>query len=265
MDNSIDLKNKNVLVTGGSRGIGAGIAKVMAACGANVLINFMSHKENAEELAVFLQKEYKVKVASFCADISKKEDVEKMFVYADENFGSIDILVNNAGCESIEHALFLELDEWDRIFNVNVTGAFHCSQQAGRRMMEKRTGVIINISSIHDKVPRKGLVHYCSSKAALNMMTKCLALELAEYNIRVLTVSPGAIETEMNRDEINEFGREKFNNWIPLGKIGNVEDIAWTCAFMASEKAAYMTATEFYIDGGYKESTIPYDPRKKNK
>lgn len=265
MDNSIDLKNKNVLVTGGSRCIGAGIAKVMAACGANVLINFMSHKENAEELAVFLQKEYKVKVASFCADISKKEDVEKMFLYADENFGSIDILVNNAGCESIEHALFLELDEWDRIFNVNVKGAFHCSQQAGRRMMEKRTGVIINISSIHDKVPRKGLVHYCSSKAALNMMTKCLALELAEYNIRVLTVSPGAIETEMNRDEINEFGREKFNNWIPLGKIGNVEDIAWTCAFMASEKAAYMTATEFYIDGGYKESTIPYDPRKKNK
>ena len=263
MDNSIDLKNKNVLVTGASRGIGAGIAKVMAACGANVLINYMRHKEIAEELAALLQKEYGVKVISFCADISKKEEVEKLFLYADKNFGTIDILVNNAGCESIEHALFLELDEWDRIFNVNVKGAFHCSQQAGRRMTEKKSGVIINISSIHDKVPRKGLVHYCSAKAALNMMTKCLALELAEYNIRVLTVSPGAIETEMNREEINKFGREKFNNWIPMGKIGNVDDVAWTCAFMASEKASYMTATEFYIDGGYKESTIPYDPRTK--
>ena len=265
MDNSISLKNKNVLVTGGSRGIGAGIAKAMAACGANVLINYRSHKESAVELVDFLQNEYDVKMSSFCADISKKDEVEKMFLYADEHFGSIDILVNNAGCESIEHALFLELDEWDRIFDVNVKGAFYCSQQAGRRMADKKTGVIINISSIHDKVPRKGLVHYCSSKAALNMMTKCLALELAEYNIRVVTVSPGAIETEMNRDEINEFGRDKFNDWIPLGKIGNVGDVAWTCAFMASEKAAYISATEIYIDGGYKESTIPYDPRKINK
>ncbi|MBC7509079.1 MAG: SDR family NAD(P)-dependent oxidoreductase, partial [Ferruginibacter sp.] len=100
MDNSINLKNKNVLVTGGSRGIGAGIAKAMAACGANVLINYRSHKESAAELSDFLQKEYVVKTASFCADISKKEEVEKMFLYADEHFGSIDILVNNAGCES---------------------------------------------------------------------------------------------------------------------------------------------------------------------
>ncbi len=265
MDNSISLKNKNVLVTGGSRGIGAGIAKAMAACGANVLINYRSHQESAVELVDFLQKEFDVKMASFCADISKKEEVEKMFLYADEHLGSIDILVNNAGCESIEHALFLELDEWDRVFDVNVKGAFHCSQLAGKRMTAQKAGVIINISSIHDKVPRKGLVHYCASKAALNMMTKCLALELAEYNIRVVTVSPGAIETEMNRNEINEFGRDKFNDWIPLGKIGNVDDVAWTCAFLASEKAAYITATEIYIDGGYKESTIPYDPRKKNK
>lgn len=95
------------------------------------------------------------------------------------------------------------------------------------------------------------------------MMTKCLALELADYNIRVLAVSPGAIETEMNREEINEFGREKFNGWIPAGKIGSVDDVAWTCAFLASDKAAYMTATEIYIDGGYKESTVQYDPRSK--
>jgi glucose 1-dehydrogenase len=261
MNNKIELTHKTVLVTGGSQGIGAAICSAMAACGANVVINYENSKEKAEKLAEFLQNEYQIKAAAFGADISKPEEVEKMFSFIDENFGAIDVLVNNAGCETIDHAVNLDLAVWDRIFNVNLKGAFHCAQLAGKRMIAKHSGVIINISSIHDKVPRKGLVHYCSAKAALNMMTKCLALELAEHNIRVIAVSPGAIETEMNREEIEKFGRDKFNSWIPAGKIGTVDDVAWTCAFLASDKAAYITATEIYIDGGYKESTIPYDPR----
>ena len=266
MENTITLKNKNVLITGGSRGIGAGICRAMASCGANVIINYHQHKENAEQLVAKLQQDYKVKTFSFQADVADQEAIIKMFEFIDKSVGSIDVLVNNAGCETIEHAVDLKLAEWDRIFNVNLRGAFICSQEAGKRMIEQKEGVIINISSIHDKVPRKGLVHYCSAKAGMNMMTKCLALELAAYNIRVVTVSPGAIETEMNRKEIDKFGREKFNNWIPLGRVGVVEDIAWTCAFLASDKAAYCTGTEIYIDGGYKESTIPYDPRTpKNK
>ena len=262
-ENTINLNNKNVLVTGGSRGIGAGISKAMASCGANVIINYYQHKESAELLAAELQKNYDVKAFSFQADVANQESVIKMFEFIDKSVGAIDVLVNNAGCETIAHAMDLKLEEWDLIFNVNLKGAFICSQEAGKRMIGQNAGVIINISSIHDKVPRKGLVHYCSSKAALNMMTKCLALELAEHNIRVVAVCPGAIETEMNREEINQFGREKFNNWIPLGKVGVVDDVAWTCAFLASEKAGYITATELYIDGGYKESTIPYDPRPK--
>jgi glucose 1-dehydrogenase len=261
MENTITLKNKNVLVTGGSRGIGTGICRAMACCGANVIINYHQHKEDAEQLMVELQKDYNVKAFSFQADVSNQEAIIKMFEFIDSSVGAIDVLVNNAGCESIEHAVDLKLDEWDRIFNVNLRGAFICSQEASKRMIEQKEGVIINISSIHDKVPRKGLVHYCSAKAGINMMTKCLALELAAYNIRVVAVSPGAIETEMNRKEIDKFGREKFNNWVPLGRVGVVEDVAWTCAFLASDKAAYYTATEIYIDGGYKESTIPYDPR----
>ncbi len=261
MENAIILKNKNVLVTGGSRGIGAAICKVMAACGANVIINYHQHRESAELLAAELQKQYGVQVFSFQADVSKQEAIVKMFDFVDKSVGSIDVLVNNAGCETVDHAMDLKLDEWDLIFNVNLKGAFICSQEAGKRMINQNNGVIINISSIHDKVPRKGLVHYCSAKAGMNMMTKCLALELAAYNIRVVAVSPGAIETEMNRKEIDKFGRDKFNDWIPLGRVGVVEDVAWTCAFLASDKAAYYTATEIYIDGGYKESTIPYDPR----
>jgi len=261
MENTISLKNKNVLVTGGSRGIGAGICSVMGSCGANVIINYHQHRDSAEQLVKELEQKYNVKAFSFQADVAHPETIVEMFKFMDKSVGSIDVLINNAGCETIEDAMDLNLQEWDRIFNVNLRGAFICSQEAGKRMIKQKNGVIINISSIHDKVPRKGLVHYCSSKAGMNMMTKCLALELAEHNIRVLAVSPGAIETEMNSKEIEKFGREKFNNWIPLGRVGVVEDVAWTCAFFASDKAAYHTATEIYIDGGYKESTIPYDPR----
>lgn len=261
MKNFISLVNKNVVITGGSRGIGAAICRAMAACGANVIVNYHRHKESAALLVTELQEQYNVKAFSFQADVADQAAVVRMFEFADNHLGQTDILVNNAGCETIGHAVTLSLAEWDLIFNVNLKGAFICAQEAGKRMIEQKSGVIINISSIHDKVPRKGLVHYCSSKAGMNMMTKCIALELAEHNIRAVTVSPGAIETEMNKAEIEKFGREKFNNWIPLGKIGMVEDIAWTCAFLASDKASYYTATEIYIDGGYKENTIPYDPR----
>lgn len=265
MDNVINLKGKNVLVTGAGQGIGAGICRAMAACGANILVNYHLNV-NGEKVAALteeLQQSYGVMAFSYCADISRQAEVVGMFDFFDRTLGEIDVLVNNAGCESIEHAIYMDLEDWDKVFNVNLRGAFLCAQEAGRRMVKRRQGVIINISSIHDKVPRKGLIHYCSAKAGLNMMTKCLALELASDNVRVVAVSPGAIETEMNREEIEKFGKEKFNDWIPLGRLGNIEDVAWTCAFLASDKATYFTATEIYIDGGYKESTIPYDPRTK--
>ncbi|WP_255486732.1 SDR family NAD(P)-dependent oxidoreductase [Mucilaginibacter sp. SP1R1] len=261
MNNSIDLKNKRVVVTGASQGIGAGICHAMATCGADVLVNYLQDQQAAEAVVSDLKNLYGVKAFCFCADVAEQASVVAMFEFADQVLGGIDILVNNAACETIDHAIHLNLDDWDRVFNVDLRGAFICSQEAGKRMVNQNSGVIINISSIHDKVPRKGLIHYCAAKAGLNMMTKCLALELAENNIRVVAVSPGAIETEMNREEIDKFGREKFNSWIPLGRVGIIDDVAWTCAFLASDKAAYYTATEIYIDGGYKESTIPYDPR----
>jgi NAD(P)-dependent dehydrogenase (short-subunit alcohol dehydrogenase family) len=261
MESKIELADKNVLITGASQGIGAGIAEAMAACGANVLINYITDEEKTIAFANRLCDQYKVICKAFHADISNSEQVDEMFDHMDRQLGEIDILVNNAGIETINSSLDMPLNEWDHIMNVNLRGAFYCAQLAGRRMRNKKRGVILNISSIHDKVPRKGLIHYCSSKAGLNMLTKCLALELAEFNIRVVAVSPGAIETDMNSEEIDRFGRERFNNWIPLGKIGKVDDIAWMCTFLSSDKAGYLTATEIYIDGGYKESTIQYDPR----
>ena len=130
-------------------------------------------------------------------------------------------------------------------------------------MENKRGGVIINISSIHDAVPRKGLIHYCSAKAGLKMFSKCLSLELAEKNIRVASIAPGAIETNMNREEIEKFGKEKFEKWIPQGRIGNVADVANAVAFLASDLADYINGADIYIDGAYMNHTIQYDPRPK--
>ena len=133
------------------------------------------------------------------------------------------------------------------------------------RMEVSGGGVIVNISSIHDVVPRKGLAHYCAAKAGLKMLSKCLSLELAENNVRVVSIAPGAITTEMNKEEIEKFGKEKFENWIPQGRIGNVGDVAHTVAFMASELGDYINGSDIYIDGAYMNNTIQYDPRPPRK
>ena len=127
--------------------------------------------------------------------------------------------------------------------------------------MKPRGGVIINISSIHDDVARKGLAHYVTAKAGLKMLGRSLALEWAEYGIRVVTVSPGAIETDMNREAIESFGRDHFEQWIPAGRLGVVADVSEAVAFLCSDKASYITGTELVIDGGYMRNLVRYDDR----
>jgi NAD(P)-dependent dehydrogenase (short-subunit alcohol dehydrogenase family) len=256
-----NLKGKKALVTGGARGIGAQICRELAACGADVFVNYFTSKENAEKLVEELKTTYGVNAWSAKADISKSDEVKSLFTQLDADMGTIHILVNNSGVENVHHILDLEESEWDRIMNTNLKGAFLCSQQAGRRMEKNREGVIINISSIHDTVPRKGLAHYCAAKGGLKMFSKCLAVELAESNIRVISIAPGAIETEINREEIAAFGVEKFNHWIPAGRIGSVRDVAPVVAFLCSDSASYITGADIHIDGAYLLSTIQYDPR----
>ena len=259
--NAIDLKGKKALVTGGSQGIGAGICRKLAASGADVVINYYKSKDKADTLAQEIKKEFGVNVWTCYANVAKSSDITDMFTFMDNEVGSIDILVNNAGVESVNHVLEMTEEEWDFVMDVNLKGPWRCSQQAGRRMEVNGGGVIINISSIHDAVPRKGLIHYCASKAGLKMMTKCLSLELVDKNIRVVSVSPGAIYTEMNREEIKKFGVDKFQEWIPSGNVGEVEDIANAVAFLASNLSSYIHGADLYIDGGYMNNTIQYDPR----
>jgi glucose 1-dehydrogenase len=263
--NTIDLSGKRALVTGGSQGIGSEICRELAVSGADVFIHYNNNKEKAEKLADEIKKEFGVKTWIGGADIANSKEVIELFSRMDKTMESIDILVNNAGTESVIHVLDLPEEEWDRVMDVNLKGPFLCSQQAGRRMEKTAGGVIINISSIHDVVPRKGLAHYCSAKAGLKMLSKCLSLELIDKNIRVVSVAPGAIETEMNRKEIAEFGVEKFEKWIPAGKIGHVSDIAKAVAFLASDMASYIHGADIYIDGAYMNHTIPYDPRPPRK
>ena len=261
----IDLTGKKALVTGGSQGIGSKICEELAACGADVLINYYSNKEKADVLAKHIIEKYGVKVVVAGANVAKSEEVNSMFEIMDNELGGIDILVNNAGSESVVHVLDMEEKEWDRVLDINLKGPFLCSQQAGRRMEKTGGGVIINISSIHDTTPRLGLVHYCSAKAGLKMLNKCLSLELVDKNIRVVSISPGAIETEMNREEIKHMGVEKFENWIPAWYVGDVSDVANSVVFLASDLASYIHGADLYIDGGYMNNTIQYDPRPPRK
>lgn len=259
----IDLTGKKALVTGGSQGIGSEICRELASCGADVFINYFSNKEKAEALSKEIREKYGVKAAFGQANVSKAKEVEQLFLQMDKEIGHPDILVNNAGSESIAHVLDLQEEEWDRVVQINLKGPFLCAQQAARRMENNGGGVIINISSIHDTVPRKGLIHYCSAKAGLKMFSKCLSLELADKNIRVVSVAPGAIKTEMNSKEIARFGEEKFEEWIPQGRIGNVSDVAHAVAFLASDLAGYINGADLYIDGAYMNHTVQYDPRQK--
>lgn len=262
---TIDLTGKKALVTGGSQGIGAEICRELAACGADIFINYFRNKEKAEILAMEIQEKYNVKACIGGADVSSSQQVKEMFSLMDEELEGINILVNNAGSETIIHALELKEEVWDRIIGINLKGPWLCSREAGKRMEKTGGGVIINISSIHDTVPRKGLIHYCSAKAGLKMLSKCLSLEFAESNIRVVSVAPGAIATEMNREEITKFGVDKFEKWIPSGRIGNVSEIAHSVAFLSSDMASYITGADLYIDGSYMNSTIQYDPRPPRK
>lgn len=262
---NIDLCGKKALVTGGSQGIGAEICKKLASCGADVFINYFKNEAKAQQLAKELEKEYGVKAVCGGANVADAAQVKNMFLLFDDTLGAIDILVNNAGSESVLHVLDMEEKEWDRVLDINLKGPFLCSKEAGRRMEKNGGGVIINISSIHDTVPRKGLIHYCSAKAGLKMFSKCLSLELADKSVRVISIAPGAIETNMNREEISDFGRDKFEQWIPQGRIGKVSDVANTVAFMASDLADYINGADIYIDGAYMNHTIQYDPRPKRK
>lgn len=242
------LENKRALVTGASRGIGRAIALEMAREGSDVVVNYRHSKDRAREVAHDIEALGRHALVVE-ADVSKPDQVEVMRKLVLEELGGIDILVNNAGVHRHLKSWEMDVDEWHRILGVNLDGAFLCSKSFIAEMKTNRWGRIINISSIIALIGTDHEAHYAASKAAIIGLTKSLAIELGGYNITVNAIAPGLIETDMTAGASAE-ERKKSLELIPVGRIGRPGDIAHVAAFLASDRASFITGQTIHVNGG---------------
>lgn len=242
------LKEKVALVTGAGRGIGKAIALKLAEYGADVIINYNGSKEAAETIAEQITAMGRNAI-TIKANVAVKEECEQMFQEIKETFGKIDILVNNAGITRDNLAMRMSEEDFDQVVDINLKGAFFCMQQATTMMMKKRYGKIINISSISGVRGNPGQINYCATKAGLIGMTKSLAKEVASRNITVNAVAPGFIYSDMT-EVLSDQVKEAALSQIPLKRMGQPEEIAETVAFLASNRASYITGQTILVDGG---------------
>ncbi|MDX5437214.1 MAG: glucose 1-dehydrogenase [Pontibacter sp.] len=252
------LAGKTAVVTGASSGIGQGIAMAMGRAGANVVVNYHSDEAGATDTKSRIEQAGS-KAVIVQADVGNPEDAQRLIDTAKEHFGGLDILVNNAGVQQDNTFLDMTLDEWEQVINTNLTGPFLCAQAAAREFVKRQpkpdgktaAGNIIFISSVHDVIPWAGRANYTAAKGGLLMLMKTLAQELASYRIRVNGISPGAIKTDINRDEWESSeGQRKMLDQIPYGRIGEPDDIAKVAVWLATDEADYITGTTIYVDGG---------------
>jgi glucose 1-dehydrogenase len=247
---SMRLEGKAAIVTGAGRGIGRAIAAGYAREGASVIVNYSRSEVPARELAARICRAGG-KAAAVRADVADPAQQARLIQAALDEFGRLDILVNNAAIEIREPALEPTPDTWRKTIGVNIEGAYFLSAKAAAVMARSRGGKIINISSIHDFVPLRQRAVYSITKGGMMMMTKSLALEFAEHNIQVNSISPGAILTDMNRESLAQPGRtEWLLQHIPAKRIGEPEDLVGAAVFLASAESNYVTGTTIYIDGG---------------
>ncbi|MDE0505702.1 MAG: 3-oxoacyl-ACP reductase FabG, partial [Candidatus Poribacteria bacterium] len=245
------LKNKISVVTGGSKGIGAAISIAFAREGSDVLVGYNASENEAkmvaEEIQALGRKSIAVKV-----DVSCIDQVDRMVETALDTFGRINVLANVAGITFNCRMKDLPEEEWDRIIDTNLKGTFLCSQAVGKVMIENGGGSIVNMSSVAGHVPQVAGGPYSASKAGVNMLSKVLALEWAEHNIRVNSISPGPVETEMVRYVYNTPElRNKRKKTIPLNRFAQPEEIASAAVFLASDDSGYTTGHCLVIDGGF--------------
>lgn len=246
------LKDKVAIVTGGSRGIGRAIALKMAAEGAKVVVNYVSNDAAANE-AVEMIRNSGAEAMAFKANVGSKADVEAMAKAVVEEYGRIDALVNNAGVAAFIDFFETTEEDWDWHQNTNCKGIFLASQAVAREMVKTGGGRIVNVTSISgEKATNPLQVAYCASKGGANMLTKIMALALAPYNITVNAVLPGTIETDINRDILNQPGaRDSIVEATPLRSLGEPEDIAGAVVLLASDESKWTTGTFIVVDGGF--------------
>lgn len=246
----LKLKDKVAVVTGSSKGIGAGIAKAFGIAGARVVVNYASSKEGAEIVVKEIVKNGGSAIA-IQADVTKSEDVKRLFQETKKAFGRLDILVNNAGVFTFEPLAAVSEDCFHLQFNTHVLGNLLCTQNAVE-MFGDNGGSIINISSTVSTNPMAGLIVYCSAKAAVDTFTKVLSKELGPKNIRINTIAPGVTDTEGNHTAgiIGGDLEKQMVAMTPLGRVGQPEDIAKVAVFLASDDSAWVTGERITVAGG---------------
>ena len=244
-----NIKNKNALITGASKGIGRAISIELAKQGVNVAINYNKSKKEAEEISNELINTYNVKSIILKGDVSDKNDCSSIVEESINAFGNLDILVNNAGI--IDDNLLIRMSDnaWDKVLRTNLDSIFYCTKPAIKSMLKNKWGRILNIGSVVGIRGNIGQANYSSSKAGMMGFTKSLAKEVATRNITVNTITPGYINTE-TVDVLKQEQKDTIIKWIPQGHFGEVEDIAYLAGFLCSEKAKYITGQIISVDGG---------------
>ncbi|MCL6456888.1 MAG: glucose 1-dehydrogenase [Gorillibacterium sp.] len=246
-----DLVGKIAVVTGASKGIGREIAIRFGLERMKVVINYNHGADEVKSVVEEIQNAGGEAIA-VQADVAEEADVIRLIDTAIKNFGGLDVLVNNAGIQTTSPSHELTLDEWHKVMNVNLTGAFIGCREALKYMMKFGVkGSIINMSSVHQKIPKPFHVHYASSKGGLRLLTESLALEYAPHGIRINTIAPGAIATPMNEQILSDpMQRKDVLSLIPMNEIGEAHHVSSAAAWLSSNEASYITGITLFIDGG---------------
>lgn len=243
----VDLKGKVAIVTGGSKGIGYGIATVLARNGATCIITGRNEKRLSQ--AEQALQAFEPASRGFRMHVEKLQEVEEVAKAIFDDYGRIDILVNNAGITNDQLLLRMKEDQWDRVMETNLKGVFNCTKTVARYMLKKRYGRIVNISSVIAFMGNPGQANYAASKAGIIGFTKAVARELARKNITVNAVAPGYIQTDMT-EAMEQRARDGILALIPQGRLGTVEDVAQAVLFLASDAASYITGHVLNVSGG---------------
>lgn len=244
----MNIEGKNIIITGGSRGIGREIALTLAGNGANIIINYSNNKSKALEVVEKIEK-MGVQAYAIKADISDFIEADNLIKESLNKFDKIDILVNNAGVTRDNLLMRMSEDDWDACMEINLKGTFNVTKAIVRKMIKQKEGIIINISSVVGITGNAGQSNYSASKAGIIGFSKSIAKEIGKKNIRVNVVAPGFIKTDMT-DKLSDKIQKEYLKGIPLNTFGQANDVANTVLFLASDLSKYITGQTIVVDGG---------------